>query len=195
MFLVERPTPTTHTAGLKRGTATSSSTRPGTTSTILAYRSIEQIAKKFVNVYSDESVSCSSIKSVVRERRSSSESIERSSASVLTHLCTSAMIFCCFMLSSFSIFCNLHFWRLAVPSQPVALAVGVAKVAEPQFEGQTKTKLGNTEVIRLEAGGFPPGSSSPGGSHPRALTEPCVTVSRYTAPVVLIISGLVTCAQ
>jgi hypothetical protein len=30
------------------------------------------------------------------------------------------------------------------------------------------------------------GPSSPGGSHPRALTEPYVTVARYTALVALV---------
>ncbi len=54
---------------------------------------------------------------------------------------------------------------------------------EPPFStGGKKTGVGETALPPA-----PVTPSSRGGSHPSALTEPCVTVARYTALVVLVV--------
>jgi hypothetical protein len=47
-------------------------------------------------------------------------------------------------------------------------------------------ELSLTRADRFENEGQPKPPSSPGESHPRALTEPYVTVARYTALVALV---------
>ncbi|MHA5049093.1 alcohol dehydrogenase catalytic domain-containing protein [Streptomyces sp. SD15] len=60
--------------------------------------------------------------------------------------------------------------------------VVVAPNPHPGCEGEATARLAGSHELHH---GAPP--SSRGESHPPALTEPCVTVSRYTALVVLII--------
>src|SRR4029453_18807657 len=65
------------------------------------------------------------------------------------------------------------FERLAVPRTPGVAAVGGC-LTSPSCQ---------------------PGSGGPGGLHPRAPPERSVTVSRHSAPAILIISGVLTQAQ